>query len=204
MKKSEQGNFRQRWVWNRLGRVPWGNPARSSPPPWGFRTVLSLWGPAQTHSLGGAPLAVAAAKRQIVLARGWACCWLSCFYSLCLFLFESKLPPRAVYDTSQAAGLAALRVVWGLPCRWERLRSSAASHISKEFGKGLCQDLAQCTIYINSFHLPQSYPKREVLLLPFCSRGKWGSERLSHFLKATEQWSRDSFISPAPCSRLRV
>lgn len=48
---------------------------------------------------------------KFVLAQGWARCLLSCFYSLCLFLFESKLPARAIYDMSQAVDLAACGVV---------------------------------------------------------------------------------------------
>lgn len=137
-KKSEQGNFRQLWAWKSQGQVPRGNTTRSSCSVWGFRTILSLWAPAETYSLGGTPLAIKAAKCQIVLAQGWARCWLSYFHSLYLFLFESKLPPQAVSDTSQAAGLAASRMVLGLPCRWENLWKLAAPHISKS----LCQDLA--------------------------------------------------------------
>lgn len=55
-KKSEPGNFRPLRVWNRPGHVPWGNPDRSCPWMWSFGPVLSLWGPAETNSLGGAPL----------------------------------------------------------------------------------------------------------------------------------------------------
>ena len=101
MKKSEQGNFRQLWVSNRQVQVPSSSPARSSQSTWGFRTVLSLWAPAETHSLGGAPLAIEAAKCQIILAQGWACCWLSCFYSpLPISLWKQIASPGCFWHIS--------------------------------------------------------------------------------------------------------
>lgn len=112
----------------------------------------------------------AAAKCQIVLAQGWARCWLSCFYSLCLFLFESKLLPRLFMTCLRQLAWQPPEWLGGCyPGRKARegkllLTSTRASE------KGSCQALAQHRVCTNSFHPPQNSPKREVLLLTFCSR----------------------------------
>lgn len=68
MKNSGRGDVRQLWTWKRSVRVPWGPDIFPRTQASGRSQACEVL---QRHSPGGAPQ-LAAAKRQMVLAQGWA------------------------------------------------------------------------------------------------------------------------------------
>lgn len=131
------------------------------------------------HSLGGAPLAVAAAKCQIVLAQGWARCWCFVFIPSADFSLKANCFPRLFLTHHR-------QLVWQ-PLEWfgfarqvRKLEKFSCSPHHKGVKNKVCaKSWLNAQFASTPFILLKTTPRERPYWLPFFSRGNWGSERLS-------------------------